>query len=1029
MLSLLPKKMYICTVSLVCILIASVASGQNPVVKVDFNQSGRQLAEVNEPGYTPWVVKSQLADTLKIDSITVILTKVGDSGTHLQTDWYKAGIQSPNYARLVDDGVTVTGGNGGGQIEMRIKGLPTGIHTLLTYHNTVQSPTVGPFSPINISVNGVLSVKDLLPTNRALKTSDAKSAYLILNAQADSDVVILFAADTTGTDKVKNVIINGFELNTSNIVEQANTIFPLDRDEHVETPTGSIQMIWSKGKDATSHHLYIGNDSTSVSNADSTSSLYIGNKILTDTTYQISNLKSLLTYYWRVDEVTPDGTVKGNTWKFRRAQLAFPDAEGHGKYARGGRGGVVVEVTNLNDSGPGSLRAAVTNAIGPRTIVFTVSGMIQLQSRLVLSSNYVTVAGQTAPGKGICIRSAPFGAEGNDVVVRFMRVRVGGGTTYDGMGLTGANYSILDHCSISWTIDEAFSSRSAKNITLQRTLISEALNVAGHQNYPPGTAHGYAATIGGDIGTFHHNLLAHCEGRNWSLGGGLDANGFYAGRLDIINNVVYNWETRTTDGGAKEVNFVNNYYKPGAASKIFVALSMQHEGTGKGMQRTYFAGNVMPSHFNEATETTGRRSVYSNGDTSSYQTFVLAPFFPSDVTTQTATNGYKMVLSNVGANMPVFDDHDIRMVTETLNGTYSLVGSVSGIPGLPDNQADAGGYENYPALTRATNWDSDHDGLPDWWENLKGLNTNSPAGEFSDANADPDGDGYTNLDDYLEWMATPHFSSPDNAAIAINLKTLARGFNLKPSFKLTNIINGQATVDTAGIATFTPPVGGGLSSFEFTVTDTQGDTMTRKINVVSGVADSIFTALPVKLVAFNATRKNKEQVVLNWQTAQETNNAQFEIQRKAGTDNTFKTVGAVSSKAIGGNSSQQLNYSFIDANSTTADTYYRLLQTDKEGKISYSEIKLVKGVAAINAGIKIWPSPNNGHFSVLVSGMKQSIGQLKIFDITGKCIWSQAVENDKAIHVDVKSQGMHVVKVYNADGTSVQEGGNVLILQ
>ena len=135
----------------------------------------------------------------------------------------------------------------------------------------------------------------------------------------------------------------------------------------------------------------------------------------------------------------------------------------------------------------------------------------------------------------------------------------------DGMGMASGNNSIFDHCSISWTIDEAFSSRSGLNITLQRTLISEALNEAGHKNYPAGTQHGYAASIGGEIGSFHHNLLAHCAGRNWSLAGGLThGTTTYAGRLDIRNNVVYNWRNRTTDGGAHEVNFVNNYYKPGA---------------------------------------------------------------------------------------------------------------------------------------------------------------------------------------------------------------------------------------------------------------------------------------------------------------------------------------------------------------------------------------------------------------------------------------------------------------------------------
>jgi hypothetical protein len=220
--------------------------------------------------------------------------------------------------------------------------------------------------------------------------------------------------------------------------------------------------------------------------------------------------------------------------------------------------------------------------------------MIQLTSRLVLSQPYITVAGQTAPGKGICIRSAPFGVTGNDAVVQNVRVRLGGGPTLDGMGLTGANYSIIDHCSISWTIDEAFSSRGGKNITLQKTLISEALNAAGHKNYPAGTEHGYAATIGGDIGSFHHNLLAHCYGRNWSLGGGADGSGAYIGKMDITNNVVYNWGSRTTDGGTKEVNFVNNYYKPAAGSKIFVAFSADNENVGTGTQRCYFSGNVMP---------------------------------------------------------------------------------------------------------------------------------------------------------------------------------------------------------------------------------------------------------------------------------------------------------------------------------------------------------------------------------------------------------------------------------------------------
>jgi hypothetical protein len=288
-----------------------------------------------------------------------------------------------------------------------------------------------------------------------------------------------------------------------------------------------------------------------------------------------------LTCFWRVDEVNAtNGVTKGDLWRFRARHLAFPGAEGYGRFARGGRGGVVVEVTNLNDSGPGSLRDALTGNYGPRTVVFNVSGLITLESDLIINANNpcITLAGQTAPGKGICVRKYQLGMSGGrDVIIRHIRSRPGNlsGTTLNGSGMSGSDHCIMDHVSISWGIDEELSTRTSKNVTFQRSLISEALNIAGHDNYPPGTKHGYAATVGGDIASLHHNLLAHNEGRNWSLGGGLDANGFFAGRLDIFNNVVYNWGGRTTDGGAHEVNFVNNYYKPGAASSYFYALNAQ----------------------------------------------------------------------------------------------------------------------------------------------------------------------------------------------------------------------------------------------------------------------------------------------------------------------------------------------------------------------------------------------------------------------------------------------------------------------
>lgn len=836
--------------ALVCFTITTKLFAQNPVVKIDFDQSGRSANEVNEIGYLPWVITSNTA-TKTENGVTFTITRVGDNGETLGTNWYKTGIQAPSYARLVCDGLTVKDiassplnpAKNGAQIEIKISGLPAGNHTLLAFLNAVDSETFT-YSPIDISVNGTLVVDNAIPSVRALKTADAKSVYLNLPSTGTTDVVVLFAAETSGASTIiKNVMLNGFELNTANILYQSKNPVPSHNNEHVELNSGSTLLQWTSANDALSHNIYFGTDISTIETAGTTSPEYKGNQIKSNTSYQANGLYTGETYYWRVDEVLANNVVvKGNIWRFRPAQLAFPGAEGYGRFARGGRGGKVVAVTNLNDSGPGSLREAVTNDIGPRTIVFNTSGIIQLNSRLVSSQPYVTIAGQTAPGKGICIRTAPFGITGNDAIVQNIRVRLGGGPTFDGMGLTGADHSIIDHCSISWTIDEAFSSRGGKNITLQRTLISEALNAAGHQNYPAGTEHGYAATIGGDIGSFHHNLLAHCYGRNWSLGGGLDGSGFYSGRMDITNNVVYNWGSRTTDGGTKEVNFVNNYYKPGAGSKIFVAFSADNENTGKGMQQCYFNGNVMPGKFDENNQTIGRRSTYKNGATNTYDNFVDAPFFPSYVTTQSAKNAYKIVLSDVGCIQPEFDDHDERIITETLNGTYTYTGSVTNKPGFPDNESDVGGYETYPEITRDANWDTDQDGLPNWWETIIGTNTNSGIGNFSDSNADTDLDGYTNLDNYLQWMSMPHYDSPEGNKISINIQKLSRGFTSGVNYSLSNVVNGDAVLNS-DIVEFTPTAAG-LCSFDFTVADNEGGSMTRKVNIVSGYSSSLSVEKP-----------------------------------------------------------------------------------------------------------------------------------------------------------------------------------------
>lgn len=428
-----------------------------------------------------------------------------------------------------------------------------------------------------------------------------------------------------------------------------------------------------------------------------------------------------------------------------RRQLAFPSAEGYGRFAQGGRGGRVWHVTNLNDDGPGTLRAAV-EAEGPRTVVFEVSGLVTLESPLIVRNPYLTIAGQTAPGAGICLRKFNLGLYGtHDVIIRCLRVRPGdiSGETLDGMGMAYSNDCIIDHCSISWTIDEAFSSRGAGNITLQRTLISEALNSAGHRKYPPGTEHGFAASIGGMIGSFHHNLLAHCAGRNWSLAGGLDRNKRHTGRLDIRNNVVFNWKHRTTDGGAAEVQFVNNYYRPGPATLRFHAIRPELEWVHLyGPQRYYIAGNVVEGHVT-AAEPLGGLHPWPGVSLADY--IVEQPFFEPHIRTQTAAEAYDDVLNNVGCTVPRLDRHDQRILAEVRSGMCAYRGSRTGLPGLPDSQADVGGWEDYPVVHRPPDWDVDGDGMPDDWERSRGLDPRDP----DDGSADRDGDRYTNLEEYL----------------------------------------------------------------------------------------------------------------------------------------------------------------------------------------------------------------------------------------------------------------------------------------
>jgi hypothetical protein len=517
---------------------------------------------------------------------------------------------------------------------------------------------------------------------------------------------------------------------------------PPHDDEHADADSGRLTLAWASRSGAASHDIYFGTDREAVARAGRSSLEYRGSR--SQPTEVIDGLTSRPDYYWRVDEVdTAGGVTVGDTWHFRARHLAFPGAQGFGRFAKGGRYGRVIEVTNLEDSGPGSFRAAV-EARGPRTVIFRVSGVIALKAPITVNQSYLTIAGQTAPGDGICLKGHPFGTLGSssDVIVRHLRVRVGdeASKSYDGMGLGGA-HTIFDHCSISWSIDEGLDGRTARNATFQRCLISEALDDS-FQRHP----HAFGASVGGDLASYHHNLLAHCTGRVWSLAGGYDNAVRFAGHMEFRNNVVYNWRHRTTDGGAKRVDFVNNYYKPGPATQVF-HLVKPDVGSPTDRQLYYIAGNVMEGR--PSYDEDNWNGVVPNGEAPLREFKVDAPMFPGQVETTSAAVAYEDVLNDVGATLPKQDPIDKRIIQEVRTGTFSHRGKRGNLPGIIDSQLDLG-PEPWPVYkTYDVPVDSDHDGLPDDWEIKKGLSPNSPAGDFSDANGDPDGDGYTNLEDYL----------------------------------------------------------------------------------------------------------------------------------------------------------------------------------------------------------------------------------------------------------------------------------------
>lgn len=482
---------------------------------------------------------------------------------------------------------------------------------------------------------------------------------------------------------------------------------------------------------------------------------------------------------------------------------AFPGAEGHGRYVTGGRGGEVIHVTNLNDSGEGSLRAAV-NGSNKKIIVFDVAGVIALNSELKIGDN-TTIAGQTAPYPGITLRYYTV-RPGSNNVIRFIRVRRGQEKDVndgaDGIWQRQKNGMMLDHCSFSWSIDEVASFYDNNNFTMQWCTIGESLNNAGHGK----GAHGYGGIWGGKLASFHHNMIVHVGNRvprfcgaryAWS---GYTKNSEYdtykwdntvlAENVDFRNCLMYNWTGDCYGGpGGGQINIVNNYYKGGPATsntkaeqvtKVTVATNSNSSGATKmfGMtSRYYINGNTTETNKGAVTQNRDWDGVTYDGgtytidgykcslDTNQYYVGVdhynntkgqscvrikLDESAPAgEVTTHTAEKAMEKVLAYGGASL-YRDNVDARYMEECQTGTATYKGSVTNKAGQIDLVSDVNGYteENFGTGQRPDGFDSDGDGIPDTWETANGLNPND-ASDAALFTLDSEKQWYSNLEVYL----------------------------------------------------------------------------------------------------------------------------------------------------------------------------------------------------------------------------------------------------------------------------------------
>lgn len=690
-------------------------------------------------------------------------------------------------------------------------------------------------------------------------------------------------------------------------------------------------------------------------------------------------------------------------------QLSFPTAEGAGKFTSGGRGTssaltTVYYVTSLADDGSaGTLRYAVNQTATYRTIVFKVSGTIRLGSNLTIKAN-TTIAGQSAPGDGICLADRSVLLGGNNIIVQYLRFRLGdknqlkttptgcgipvapftaacmplnGSGGDDAFGGTGRKNIIIDHCTMSWSNDEACSIYGGDSTTIQWCMISEPLNYSYH--FETGDIdferHGYGGIWGGRRASFHHNLLAHCQGRACRFDGSRNLDGgTIAGseNCDFTNNVIYNWGAYNVNGGeGGNYNIVNNYYKygPSTTSNVRSMVINPYATSPLPYGKYYLAGNYVDGSTSVTNNNWLGAKMQSGSLADTTQSKVTTPFNVSSINIQTPLAAYNAIIKNVGVTIPTRDTLDTRIIKNVVNRTGAII-DVQG--NYPHATAFASTVNAWPTLvTGNPATDTDFDGMPNWWEKREGLNPSNYGDRGTITSS-----GYTVLEKYL--FSIPGWNEHANFVSLVGTKinsSLAK-FDFVTDWVKDGFTYGLfRSADSLGTYSQINTVGSFIDSINFTMNDAaltqttsyykigsykQGvtpDTLYSNIVKIEGTVTPVkFSNYNVKLVIANTQMAEIENA---WTTLNEINTASFNIQRSLD-GRTFTTVGTITAKGFG-------DYLFkdkVELNSNIKSLYYRIESVDNDGFKQYTNTKQVRLGDDLKNGIQIYPNPTSKDFVV-----------------------------------------------------------------